>query len=531
MSSRTFSWAIHAPALLLTGVALACNTPPPITVPEPPQVSLQLAETNTVGTRFKFAVSTSGCDQVQRLEIFDDGRSIKAVPYTSTPTQVTLSTDELSYRKGISAPLSLSATVTCADGRTNFSQAQLATFFPVEEVVEPSSSTSQVLPPYFVAEGTGNDVTFIGCAMQGNVGVLYRVKKSDPNNPTPLELDFPCDATTLITDRKPALTGLRWVWTRDQGVLAIKSDFSRAYSYKGAIKNVVVGPDGSALIYDVVQMQLVSPAGTELWRSTITGDENFLPGTIAGEPMVRTGGLSTGTIVVPIKDDDVNATNVLVAVLEYKSGKLTATYTMDALSLDAPFWTAFDDTGSVLYLGTQQGDSAVVRACALGKSKPCVASEPGTRLWITTQVLQGPPAALIPYNNNARLAVVNANQTWFLDVRNLPGNKATQGGVVNKDQASLKPNGALVARFVQPGPGNAFYQFNSAIGTDATPDPYPVEIMATEEAEKGLLFRYQVQGDSLYGAVDDSGALWMRVGRKLVKPLPLARYRQLREKP
>ncbi|ATB34500.1 hypothetical protein [Melittangium boletus] len=521
--------ASRGPALLLSWFALACNNPPPITIPEPPQVVIQLAETNTVGSSFKFAVNTSGCDQVQRLEIFDDTRALKVVPYAGNPTQVTLGTDEIRYTKGIAATLSLSAQVTCADGRSNVSQAQLATFFPVDEVVEPISGNTQIVPPYFVAEGTGNNVSFIGCAMQGNVPTLFRVKKSEPTIADSLEMDFPCDATTIITDRKPALTGLRWLWTRGRGVLALKADFSIAYSSDAAVKNLAVGPDGSAILYDSTQLRLVSPAGKVLWERTIIGDTNYLPGLVAGEPMVRTGGTSTGTVVVPLKDDGADTTAVRVAVLTYAKGELTATYELESFPLNTPFWTAFDDTGSVMYLGTQQGESASVRACALGKTGLCRAST-DTRLWITSQPLAGYLAALVPYNNNSRLAVVTANQTWFLDVRNLPGNKATQGGIVNKDQTSLKPNGALVARFVQPGPSNAFYLFTSARGTDAVPDPYPVEIVATEEAEKGVLFRYQVQGDSLYGALDDSGTLWMRVGRKLVKPLSLARYRELRER-
>ena len=252
-----------------------------------------------------------------------------------------------------------------------------------------------------------------------------------------------------------------------------------------------------------------------------------LGGLIAGEPLVRTGGNGTGTILVPLQEESgTSSVKVKVTVLDYATGKPTVAkpYELENLSPIQPFWTAFDDTGSVMYLGVQQGTSASVRACAIGKSSLCRAST-DTRLWINS-ALPGSLAALVPYSNNSRLAVVNANQVWFLDVRNLSSDKSSQGGLLNKDQRPLTPNGALVARFVQPGPNGSFYLFTSAQGTDAVPDPYPVEIVATDGAEKGLLYRYQVQGDSLYGALDDAGVLWMRVGRKLVKPLPPEQYRQ-----
>ena len=74
-----------------------------------------------------------------------------------------------------------------------------------------------------------------------------------------------------------------------------------------------------------------------------------------------------------------------------------------------------------------------------------------------------------------------------------------------------------MARFAQPTTGSTFYMFNSAAWEEGDVPPYPVEIIATDAAEKGELFRYRVPGGSLYGALDDSGALWLRVGSRLVK--------------
>jgi hypothetical protein len=100
--------------------------------------------------------------------------------------------------------------------------------------------------------------------------------------------------------------------------------------------------------------------------------------------------------------------------------------------------------------------------------------------------------------------------------------------VLNKDQKPLSPTGALVARIAQPGPGSAFYLFTSPVSSFDGKTPFPMEIIATDAAEKGELYRYQVPGGSLSGALDDSGALWLRVGRKLVKPLALEQYRLVR---
>ncbi|MFY0566201.1 hypothetical protein ACN28E_20510 [Archangium lansingense] len=506
------------PALLLPFLSLACTPPPPPTTPDLPQVSILVDEPSTVGRAVKLSISTSGCDQVQSLQLLDNNELIKQVTYSATPTQVEIGTTEIRYTRGISANLSLTARVTCADGRTNVSQAQPATFFPVEEVIEPpANSTTSVVPDYFVVDGSGSNASFIGCGKEGARSYLYKVPKNNPTNRQKLEMDFPCDATTIITDRKPAGSGHRWVWTKDQGAIAIDANFNLVtVPALTDVRNLAVAPDGNAFVYDVARLDVVTPKGTVKWTREIADPETNTISLILTDPFVR----PDGKILIPLYDDRLE-THLYVGIVN-ADGTGFVRYEIDQFPLEQYPPVAFDPTGTVMYVATQGPNSANVRACTIGSAKLCVAS--GSRLWIS-QELPGYMAALVPYNNGTRLAAIGRNRFWFLEARD---GQSTEGQVMNKDQQPLTANGALVARFAQQGPGSAFYMFTSAAGTTEKPYPYPVEIVATDAAEKGELFRYQVPGGSLYGALDDTEALWLRVGTKLVKPFTPQQYREMR---
>jgi len=186
---------------------------------------------------------------------------------------------------------------------------------------------------------------------------------------------------------------------------------------------------------------------------------------------------------------------------------------------DLPPPVALNAAGTQLYIAVQSGTSANVKACATdGATQGCDA--PNLQ-WRTSAPLTGWMVALVPYASGSRVAAVAANHTWFLN--------ATNGQVVNKGGQSISPTGALVPRQVLVGPDSVFYSFNSAaLQPGQTMLPSPVEIVATDVAEKGELYRYQLSGGSLAGSTDDSGTLWLRVNRKLVRPLSPAQYRQVR---
>jgi hypothetical protein len=520
MPTPPFRRGFVRPALLLPFLALACNPPPPPTTPDLPQVSIIVDEPSSVGKSVKLFITTSGCDQVQRLELLDNNELLKQVTYGASPTQVELATGDLRFARGISASLSLTARVTCADGRTNVSQAQPATFFPVDEVVEPINSTTPVVPDYFVVDGSGATASFIGCAKEGSRSFLYKVSKSNPANRQSIEMDFPCDATTIITDRKPAVTGWRWVWTKQRGAFAIDKDFKVTATTALEVKNLAIAPDGKAFIYDVAYIRLLNPAGGGgVWALTIGDPDGLIPSLVLSDPFVR----PDGKVVIPFYEDRATSTLIRVGTVRYADGQGLEMFDIDMMPNFQQPPVAFDPTGTVLYLATQEATSAYVRACAVGKAGLCVPST-GNRLWISPN-LPGYMAALVPYNNGTRLAAIGSNRFWFLEARD---GQSTEGQPVNKDNLPLTANGALVARFAQPGPGSTFYMFTSGVATTEKPDPYPVEIVATDAAEKGELFRYQVPGGSLYGALDDSQALWLRVGTKLVKPFAPEQYRAMR---
>lgn len=525
MPTPPFRRAFVRPALLLPFLALACNQPPPPTTPDLPQVSIIVDEPSSVGKSVKLFITASGCDQVQRLELLDNNELLKQVTYGASPTTVELATGDLRFARGISASLSLTARVTCADGRTNVSQAQPATFFPVDEVVEPINSTTPAVPDYFVVDGSGANASFIGCTKEGSRSFLYKVLKSNPANRQSIEMDFPCDATTTITDRKPAGTGWRWVWTKERGAFAIDKDFKVTATSNLAVKNLATSPDGRAFIYDVAYLRTLDPSGKGVgqWSLTIGDPDGLIPSLVLSDPYVR----PDGKVVIPFYEDRATSTLIRVGTVRYSDGGGLEMYDVDMMPNFQYPPVAFDPTGTVMYLATQAATtgtpSATVRACAVGKTGLCVPST-GNRLWISSD-LPGYMVGLVPYNNGTRVAAITTNRFWFLEARD---GQSTEGQAVNKDQLPLTSNGALVARFAQPGPGSTFYMFNSKAWGENESPPYPVEIVATDAAEKGELFRYQVPGGSLYGALDDSNALWLRVGTRLVKPFAPEQYRAMR---
>jgi hypothetical protein len=533
--------ALVRPALLLLPLfSLACPQPPPdTTTPDLPQVSVVVDEPNTVGQRLKVSLSTSGCDQVQRLDLLDNNELLKQVSYGGNPTPVVLEMNEIRYGRGIAANLSLTARVTCADGRTNVSQAQPATFFPVAEAIDPVNANEQMVPNYFIAEGreaNGGTVSFIGCAQEGTGRQgLYKVTKNPAATAKRLEMLIPCAESTVITEKK---NGWRWVWTPNQGILALGANQFESGTVSTVLRNVkadrlAITPEGDALVYDSGEgvtpatLKLITTAGTTKWvissADTSGNPATTLSGFLIGDP-VFTG---VGSAVIPVGNgfgDDTPGGLVRVGALNYISGFWSRFVNIDELSAtpgDLPPAVAFNPSGTQLYIASQiSNTTAYVRACAIsgsGTESPC---DPPTNLKWTSSDLTGYVVSLVPYADGSRLAVVAARHTWFLNTAN--------GTVVNKDRQSISPGGALFPRQVVLGANGAFYLLTSGAPTDAQPTPWPVEIVATDVAEKGELYRYQIPGGSIAGATDDAGVLWLRVGRKLVKPLVPEQYRLVR---
>ncbi len=516
--------ALLRPALLLPLLAVACDPTPPPTTPELPQVGIILDESSTVSTSFKLGITVSGCDQVRSLELLDDNTLLKQVTYTTNPTPVELAMNEFRYTRGIATPLALSARVTCADGRTNVSQGQVATFFPVAEAISPLGTNDQVVPDYFIADGSGANVTFIGCVRESNGSGLYKVTKNPADKETRVSMEIPCTERTVITDRKPAGTGWRWVWTPNEGLFAIDSQFRAGPVFRLAVDRVTVTPEGDALAYDdtLRRMWRISRTATSNLNAYVWPNEFAGTGPIIGE-MVFTGNGTTAVVPLGIGfGDGSTGGDIQVHTLDYGNGQwLGQPSVVDRLSninRGAIPPVAFNASGTQLFITVQTGTGANVKACAINGGTPGC---DGTNLkWRTAAPLQGSMVALVPYANGSRVAAVAMYHTWFLD--------AATGQVVNKGGLSISPTGALVPRQVLVGAASVFYLFNSALPPSQGPVPAPVEIVATDLAEKGELYRYVIPGSSLSGSTDDAGTLWLRVGRKLVRPLTAEQYRQVR---
>lgn len=498
----------------------ACGPDKPVT-PAPPVVIVGVPSPNTVGTSLKLVVSVSGCDTVQSLTLLDHGEKVKDLPNNVGETQVELAKNEVPYKGGIAASLSFTAKAVCNDGRQSESQPAAATFFPVETLVA-STNNLQVVPDYFIAEGSGSSVTFLGC---GNISTgqsyLYRVSALGDVQQQ-VQMPFVCNAATTISDKYGA-SGLRWVWTANAGVMAINSSFQIVAlpSPQLHITSLVVGPNGDAIASDdsgnIVRLKQSGTGNIITWTYSPAGD-------LMGTPVFRA---DQGKVLLPLyKGGTGSATGTLyVDGIDYNAGPTTnggpASHTVLKYLYDPdaiPPAAALSSDGKTMYLAFHSGgDQTLVVACSVDAvassqdAATCELQSPGL-LWESSP-MAGRVALLLPYAGGTRLAAIATQRAWFLD-------PAKQGAVVNKGGAALTPTGGLSVLSVQQGAnvGQDFYLLNGA-GSSM------IEVVATDRAENGALFHYQVPSGDLTLALDASGAVWMRIGKSLVKTLPLADYR------
>jgi len=482
---------------------------------DPPQIALVIPDSNAVGTRLEMRVSVSGCDSVKQLAIYDRQQFIKTVVYTGAPTQIALQPNEVPYNHRMAAELSLVARAWCADGRQNVSAPQGAKFFPVAEVVS-SPTGGQVVPDNFYAEGSGANTAFIGCSEDaaGNrslvkVGITGQVLTANTTLP------FPCSSASVFTDKDPK-TGIRWMMEPGVGVFAYDSNLSVKSFYSGEVKTLGLGPDGDAIVWEDVlsgttlkrlpaRAQSTSTSVTPIWSHPSVGH-------VIGTPVAN----ADGSVFIAYAENQIaGATSVTISVerLDYRDGETAGYYRLSTITFGAgdppprpP--VAFSPSGSILYIpvGLAGGQSRVL-ACSTSENG-CT----GTGLkWATTLTFPGGVGLLLPYAGGSRVAAVTAQHVYFLRAEN--GFLSGTGPV--------DPAGALVAHAVQPGLGRDFYLLfgPNQLGT------LPLEIVALDSAETGEVFRYELLGGSLTVAVGDDGQPWLRVGRNLVRPLPLTEYR------
>lgn len=514
--SRPFApRAFLATLTFCASVLAACGGEKPPPTPDPPTVTLTVPQPNTAAPTLTVRIIVSGCDSVAQVDVYDRDTFLKTVPYTSGSMDFELAANEIKYDRGLAVGLSLNARATCSDGRKNVSQPQAATFMPVAKVIKDPDPNGQVVTDFFIAEGTGTNVSFIGCGiLTTGTGTLYQVdSKGEVRNS--VSMGIPCTKDTVVTSLNKT-SGKRWVWTPGAGAIAVDSNFtiSGRTSPTYFLVNLSVMDDGNALVrdrYTVSRLNHTNAGGTFQWtyKGAVLGP--ISPPQQKGQqvlvPYVAQLDFSTVPQII-VAYLDANGTSQELQPVQEK--KILA-YNGE---LDEPPVTSFSPDGSTLYVAFQLANNqSRIQAC----STDLEGCEGPAFKW-SSDTFPVPMNFLLPFAAGSRLAAIGTQRVWFLD--------STNGLVTNKGGTSVDASGQL--RIVQVQLGRAtskeFYLLNAPNVASALPQ----EIVAVDTAEQGELFRYEVSS-SLSCSVDDGGRLWMRVGNNLVQALTLAEYRAVKK--
>ncbi|MCY1030829.1 hypothetical protein OV207_05125 [Corallococcus sp. BB11-1] len=515
---RLFASRALQASLALSALAAfaACGDPKPPPVPDPPVVELSVIEPNSAAPSLMLRVSVSGCDTVSQLSIYDQDTFLQTFPYTSGAMEFELLAKDIKYTKGIAVRLALNARATCSDGRSNVSQPQATTFLPVTKVIKDPDPNAQVVTDFFVADGSGSNISFIGCGNPTTgVGTLYRVGATGEVL-AQVEMGIPCSPYTVITPLN-SVSNKRWVWTPGVGAVAVSSNFvisgRTATTYK--LKDLSVMTNGDAIVRDVVsvsRMKHTSMGGSFDW----TYKPPLQP--------IATPQQKAEVVLVPYANyKEVGTSDVLqvvVATLDAATGVLVQERKIYdyAGAIEVLPVTSLSPDGDTVYMafGLANKHSRVI-ACA-ANADGC---EGNAFKWQSID-LPAPLQFLLPYAGGSRLAAIGLQRVWFLDTNNL-------GAVVNKDGKSLDTSGSLQVLQVQLGRNTSpsVILLNGAPPDNTGLPTLPKEIVAIDSAERGELFRYEV-ASTLSCTIDDAERLWMRVGNRLVQALPLSEYRAVR---
>ncbi|MHA7631871.1 hypothetical protein [Corallococcus sp. M7] len=514
--SRPFApRAFLASLTLCASVFAACGGEKPAPTPDPPTVTLTVPQPNTAAPSLTVRVIVSGCDAVSQVDIYDRDTFLKTVPYTSGSMDFELAANEIKYTRGLAVGLSLNARATCSDGRTNVSQPQAATFLPVTKVIKDPDPNGQVVTDFFIAEGSGTNVAFIGC---GNPttgsGTLFRVDSAGVVRNS-VEMGIPCSSSTVITSIN-GQSGKRWVWTPGSGAVAVDANFAitgrTAPTYK--LQQLSVMANGDALVndlYTVSRLKHTASGGSFQWTFENAPLQPITPPKEKGQQVLvaypTDAGGGGNTLQIEIATLDANATSA-----DLQPVNTRVIYKYNGL-ISAPPPASFSVDGSTLYMSFDfANNQSRIEAC----STEAAGCEGTAYRWSST-TFPVPIRFLLPYSAGSRLAAIGDQRVWFLD--------SVNGIVANKGGTSVDASGQLRILQVQLGQPTSpeFYLLTGPNVAGALPQ----EIVAVDSAEKGELFRYEVSS-SLSCSVDDSGRLWMRVGNNLVQALTLPEYRAVK---
>jgi hypothetical protein len=494
-------------------------------------VSITTPSASIVDTKLPFSVSVSGCNSVSSLSIYDGTTHIIDLPYAGNPTAAALQINQVPYTSGIAAHLSLSAKVTCDDGRTATSQPVGVTFLPVAQVV--SNSGNPVVPDLFYAEGSGTQVTFVGCSQLSNgTTTIVRVDVSGNVVAYNQNMPFQCSDSAVFTDKGP--NGMRWMMEPNVGVMAIDASLNTTAYSLGKFQAIAMGPDGDAVAW--VGTGATGPQFGRLSHTTGGQVWNFQPqGILTGNPIVVTGGagvliperiiqLNNNTETLEIEFVDYNfscaaptscpnlcmSTTDVCQVTSNSGFTTLAQISYGFLNSPPAIPTSYSADGSIIYFPYQTSTTAsTVLACSTSQNN---CSGAPAQKWQAS--FQNIVELALPFaTGGSQIAALAPQSAWFLN--------ATTGVLVNAGGNPIIPTGALVTTSVQPGLAKDIYLLN---GNGAS---LPTEIVAVDDPSLGEVFRYDMPTGTLTAAVDEAGQPWLRLGPNLVKPLPLSQYRQV----
>jgi hypothetical protein len=489
--------------------------------PDPPQARI-LAESSTVAdTTLRLNLEVNGCSDVAAVTLVDGETKVKDLTFEGNPTPVEVLPNEISYKSGIAAHLSLRVLVECADGRVLKSQPTSVQFLPVaSSILGPNNE--QAVPDLFYVRGNSAGAIFGGCVGQPNgTTALAEVDAQGTLLREQTQIPVPCSGNALITDRNP-VSGKRWLLEPGVGAFSFDDNLN---TYTAVTQfppsRVTVAYNGDAIIFEgsfpglgmarFLEKPEVSTGKTMAW------DEVYMPnGEVIGDPVVRTD----GTLVIPVFQPALgDPTGMLkTEVISFQTGLPVGpgfplfVITGSGSQRPAVPPGILSPDGQIIYfpVETTPGSSYIIACSATPASGDC----PANQKW-KTENMSSRIVTLIPFAQGSRLAAIGPQKTFFLE--------AATGKILNKDNP-VSATGNLVTRFLQVGNARDLYLL-----TGSPSGGYPVEVIAVDSAETGEAYRFQTGTGRVMVGVDSDGQAWLGIGKQLVKPLSLTQYRLARE--
>jgi len=487
---------------------------------DPPVVTVTTPQPTTVGQNYHLTIQISGCDRLQKVDLYDNQTFLQTTAFAANPIDVDVPANRIPYRSGVAANPLFLAKAYCADGRVGTSPPAPGKFFPVEKVIQAAGGAPTV-PDSFIAQGKGGSAVFIGCDVdQSGTGQLVVVDTNAVVGFQRTPAVPACTADASFTDRNLA-TGTRWMMVPGAGYLEFDDTLTVKTSMAANAMALGVAPDGDAIVYNG---GIIGNGGGLFRIHHASGSTDFTRAAWQYAPL--------GAVISNIVVDHIG--NVVLTTWNETAGPSLAAITIERVN----YWTGtaagiyqirgypvpiggisapqarLSSSGTVLFfpVSVAPGQSKVEACATITPNCTNVRGadgQPPGLVW-ESGLLTGDIAVAQPYADDSRIAAISPTHAWFLD--------GASGGVQTGDGQAVLPEGALQYMAYQAGLGRDFYLLSGS--------GVPTEVVAVESAEAGVAYRFSMNNGSLSVAVDDEGRAWLRIATKLVKPYRMVEYRQ-----